>query len=62
MEFTAVTLAPNAGYAQAIFNTNVVLTTVLSSFVFSEEEGGEFNLLRWLGVLVVIIGIVLIVI
>ncbi|MDO8676507.1 MAG: EamA family transporter [Candidatus Azambacteria bacterium] len=59
--FSAIKLAPNAGYSQAIFNSGIVLTLIISRFVFSEDKGGDFNLLRWLGVLLVVGGVILIV-
>lgn len=58
--FTAVKIAPNAGYAQAIFNSSIALTLIFSWWVFPEKEGGDFNRLRWLGVIAVVLGVVLI--
>lgn len=59
--FRAVGVAPNPGYAQAILNSAMISTLVLSLFFFPADKGGQFNWRRWLGVFVVAAGILLII-
>lgn len=61
LAFYSDKIAPNAGYGRAIFNINAVLTLILSVFIFHKEKGGEFNLARWLGVVLVIGGLILVI-
>lgn len=57
--FTAIKIAPNAGYSQGIVNASVILVLVFSKIIFGKHEGGDFNLMRWLGAIVIIAGVVL---
>lgn len=57
--FTAVNIAPNAGYVLTIGNFGIILVLVLAMIFFPKEKGGEFNLIRWLGALLVVAGVIL---
>lgn len=59
--FTAVKLAPNPGYSQAIMNTQVIFIMLFSSVIFTHHTGGEFHAQKWFGVIVVIAGAILII-
>lgn len=59
--YVAIGLVPNAGYATAIANCGALLILPLSFFFFPKKAGGEFNLKKWLGVLVVIGGALLVI-
>jgi|SRR3989344_6214270 len=48
-------LAPNPGYSTAIFSANFVLLTIVSIFFF----GSELTLIKGLGLLATLIGLVL---
>jgi drug/metabolite transporter (DMT)-like permease len=56
--FEAVRMAPNPGYAMAIFHTEIVLVAVASVFLFKSE----LNWKSLLGVLLVAAGVILLVI
>ena len=58
--FTALKLTSNAGYSQAIFNSNAAFTTVLASLILPRGQGGEVNYRRWLGAFVVVLGDIII--
>lgn len=48
--------APNIGYALAIISGQIALITILSSLIFKSD----FNLIKFIGILVVIFGIYMI--
>lgn len=60
--FTAIKLAPNPGYAQAILGVDIVLILFLSKLFFLKDAGGNFDALKWLGVFLIAFGIILMVI
>jgi len=57
--FTAINIAPNAGYVLTISNLNVILVLILAIMFFPSNKGGEFNLIKWLGALIVVAGVIL---
>jgi len=57
--FIAIALAPNAGYVASVGNSSIILVLILSVIFFPKEEGGEFNLAKWLGALLIISGVIL---
>ncbi len=57
--FTAVNLAPNAGYSSSIGNASVILILIFSIIFFPKDKGGEFNLFRWLGAFMIVLGVIL---
>lgn len=57
--FIAIALAPNAGYVASIGNSSIILVLILSVIFFPKEEGGEFNLTKWLGALLIVAGVIL---
>lgn len=59
--FTAVGKAPNPGYPQAILNSSMVLTLLLARLLLPFYSGGHFDLKKWLGILVVFGGIILLI-
>ncbi len=59
--FTAVGKAPNPGYPQAILNASMVLTLLLARVFLPSRSGGHFDLKKWLGILVVFGGILLLI-
>lgn len=50
----------NPGVPQAIMNTQAALTLGISRFVFASDKGGEWDLKKWLGVIITIIGVIII--
>jgi len=60
--FQAIKLSPNPGYSEAILGLGTVLVTVISPFLFKTNDGGEYNLKRWLSVGIVILGVIFLVI
>ncbi len=55
--FEAVRMAPNPGYAMAIFHTEIVLVAIASVFMFRSELSRR----SFLGVLLVVAGVILLV-
>lgn len=51
----AINLAPNPGYSVAIFSSNFLLITIASIFIF----GSELNIVKVLGMIATLIGLVL---
>lgn len=62
LAFVSDQIALNAGYGRAIYNTNAILSLVIALFLFPKEKGGEFNLLRLLGVILVVGGLFVVII
>lgn len=65
LDVNAIKLAPNPGFAQAIKNTNIVVITIVSYFMFRLRmlRSAEFSWKKWLGgVGLILAGIILIVI
>lgn len=61
LNFIAIKLVPNPGYSTAVFYSSTVLILFLSPLVFPKEKGGEFNMKKWLGVVITIAGVLLVV-
>lgn len=61
MQYIGIKLVPNPGYSTAIFYSSTVLVLFLSALLFPKEAGGEFNLKRWLGVIITIGGVLLVI-
>ena len=57
--FIAVNLAPNAGYSSSIGNASVILVLILSIIFFPRDKGGEFNLYKWMGAFLIVLGVIL---
>ena len=57
--FIAIALAPNAGYVASIGNSSIILVLIFSVIFFPKDKGGEFNLAKWLGALLIIFGVIL---
>jgi len=55
--FKAIGLAPNPGYSQAIKDANILPVTILSALIF----GSEFNLIKFLGAILILGGVILLI-
>ena len=53
-DFEAIKRAPNPGFATAIRNCSILPVTILSVFLFDSS----FNLLKLLGIFVILVGII----
>lgn len=61
MQFTSIKLSSNPAYPTTIYNSSALLVLFLSPLVFPKEAGGEFNLKRWLGVVITVAGVAVVV-
>jgi len=61
MQYIGIKLVPNPGYSTAVFYSSTVLILFLSPLVFPKEAGGEFNVKKWLGVIITIGGVLLVI-
>jgi len=61
LNFVAIKLVANPGYSTAIFNVSVIPTLFISWLVFPREFGGEFSIRKWLGVFIIIGGVILVI-
>lgn len=53
--YTSLSIAPNPGYPSAVFSINLIVVTLISAFIL----GTEITLLKFSGVLVAVVGMVL---
>lgn len=60
MDYTSIKLT-NPGYSTAISYSNIVLVLFLSPLFFPKEKGGEFNLKKWLGVIITVGGVLIVI-
>tara|TARA_B100001248_G_C27392792_1_gene463481 strand:- start:145 stop:579 length:435 start_codon:yes stop_codon:yes gene_type:complete len=54
----ALFLAPNPGYAKAIVASNILITTIISSFIFKNIE---LNITKIIGICLILFGIIILI-